>query len=171
MLKGKNITLRALEPEDLEFLYQWENDTDIWQISNTVTPFSRFVLKQYLENQAEDIFTAKQLRLVIEVNSKPIGTIDLFDFDPINHRAGVGVLIANQSDRNKGYASEALLLLKDYAFTKLQLNQLYCNILENNASSIHLFENLGFEKIGLKKDWIKNGNGYVDEYLLQCIKA
>lgn len=171
MIKGENIVLRALEPEDLELLYQWENNIDVWQISNTVTPFSKYILKQYLENQSDDIFTAKQLRLVIEVDFKPIGTIDLFDYDPINHRAGVGVLIASQSDRNKGYATESLALLKEYAFNKLQLNQLYCNILEDNQNSIRLFENLGFEKVGLKKDWIKNGNRYLDEYLFQCIKA
>ena len=72
-LKGQNIHLRALEPEDLDFLYEIENNESIWEVSNTQTPYSKWVLKQYLENAHQDIYEAKQLRLVIvlsETNEK-----------------------------------------------------------------------------------------------------
>ena len=64
-LKGKNILLRALEQTDLDFLYELENDTSIWEVSNTIAPYSRYILKKYLENSHKDIFEVKQLRLVI----------------------------------------------------------------------------------------------------------
>ncbi len=170
MLNGKLISLRALEPEDLELLYVWENDTEIWHLSNTLVPFSKKILKTYLEQAHHDIYTTKQLRLMIcDLSGKAIGCIDLFDFDPQNLRAGVGVLIADKAARLQGYASEALSLLKSYAKEKLNLHQLYCTILSENAPSIALFEKCGFEKNGTKKEWQRKGNSFLDEYFFQCI--
>ncbi len=169
-LKGEHIYLRALEPEDLDFVYEIENDEAIWEISNTITPYSRFLIKQYLEHAHKDIYEAKQLRLVIVTNDNVVvGLIDIFDFDFHNKRAGIGVLIKDQSNRHKGFGTEALQLLIQYCFKHLNLHQLYCNISEENEASITLFENQGFKKIGLKKDWnLVNGN-YKNEYLLQLI--
>ena len=128
-LKGKNIYLRALEPEDLDFIHTIENDESLWELSNTITPYSKFLIKQYLEHSHKDIFEVKQLRLVISSYSdKPLGMIDLFDFDFKNGRAGVGILVKESIDRKLGYGSEALQLLINYSFTHLGLHQLYCNI-------------------------------------------
>ena len=167
MLKGENIQLRALEPSDLETLYHWENDINIWKVSQTITPFSKHVLSKYLENAHQDIFTAKQLRLIIEKNSRSIGTIDLFDFDPTHQRAAVGIWIADQGERQKGYAREALKILIDYAFKQLQLKQIYCNISSINKASINLFSGLDFILVGVKKDWNKTQEGWEDELLFQ----
>ena len=167
MLKGENIQLRALEPSDLETLYQWENDTNIWKVSQTIAPFSKHVLTQYLANAHLDIFTSKQLRLIIEKEGRSIGTIDLFDFEPTHQRAGVGIWIADKGDRQKGYAKEALQLLIDYAFKQLQLKQIYCNISSANKASINLFSGLDFMLVGVKKDWNKTQEGWDDELLFQ----
>lgn len=169
-LQGEYIFLRALEPEDLDFIFQIENDETIWEISNTRTPYSRFLIKQYLENAHKDIYEVKQLRLVIStLENTPVGLIDVFDFDFHNKRAGIGILINGQENRSKGYGDEALKLLVDYCFAHLDLHQLYCNISEDNQASLKLFEKHNFKKIGLKKDWnIVNGT-YKNEYLFQLI--
>ena len=169
MLEGENIKLRALEPEDLDLFYQWENDSTIWKISQTYTPFSKHILSRYLENAHQDIFTAKQLRLMIEKDGVSIGTIELFDFEPIHMRAGLGIWIVQESDRRKGYAKEALRLMIEYAFFKLQLNQLYCNISASNQPSINLFSSLDFMLIGAKKKWNKYPNGWEDELMFQLL--
>jgi len=169
-LKGKHIYLRALEPEDLEFIHTIENDESLWELSNTITPYSKFLIKQYLEHSHKDIFEVKQLRLVISnYEDKALGMIDLFDFDFKHRRAGVGVLVKEPNERFKGYGREALKLLIDYSFTHLDLNQLYCNISEENDASIKLFSNQGFKKIGLKKDWNFVNGSYKNEYLFQLI--
>lgn len=169
-LQGENIYLRALEPEDLEFVYSIENDENLWELSATQTPYSRFLIKQYLENSHQDIFEAKQLRLVISTQDNlAIGLIDLFDFDFKNRRAGVGILIQAKENRSKGYGKEALELLIAYSFNQLHLHQLYCNISEENTTSLMLFENNGFKKVGLKNDWNFNGKTYSNEFLLQLI--
>jgi diamine N-acetyltransferase len=173
ILENQNISLRAPEPGDLDLLYIWENDTSIWRISGILAPFSRSVLKMYLDNAAKDIFEMKQLRLIIQLKDKhrPIGAIDLFEFDPHHHRAGVGILVADPSDRRKGYAREALETLMEYCFGILNLHQLYCNIAAGNGSSIALFKQAGFEEIGRKKEWIYTGEGYEDELFFQKLKG
>lgn len=169
-LKGEHIYLRALEPEDLDFIHTVENDESIWEISSTQTPYSKFLITQYLENAHKDIYEVKQLRLVISSYDKvTLGMIDLFDFDFKNRRAGVGVLVKEPADRLKGYGREALELLVDYSFTHLDLHQLYCNISESNDASIKLFSNQGFKKIGLKRDWNYINGSFKNEYLFQLI--
>ncbi len=170
-IKGEHIHLRALEPFDVDVLYKWENNRQIWHVSNTQTPFSRYVLEQFLVNAHEDIYTNKQLRLIISENEKEtaIGAIDLFDFDPYHLRAGIGILIAEEF-RNKGFALEALNLLKDYAFNTLLLKQLYCNVTVSAAASLQLFEKAGFEKVGLKKEWNRvSAAKFEDEWFLQLL--
>ncbi len=170
-LTGKNIILRALEPTDLDFLYKMENDESVWEVSSTSTPYSQFILKQYLENSHKDIFEAKQLRLVISTleKDKIIGCIDLFDFDPKHYRVGVGILIYSEEDKQKGYATESLHLLCNYAFTHLNVHQVYANIPEDNSPSIQLFEKLGFKKSGKKIDWIYSQGSFKNELHYQLL--
>ena len=170
-LKGENIYLRALEPEDLDFIYHIENDEDIWEVSNTITPYSRFLIKQYLENAHQDIYEAKQLRLVICKcnNDAVVGLIDLFDFDATSRRAGIGIIIQNEINRNNGFGKEALSLVVKYAFVQLQLHQLYANIGIDNKASQMLFTSIGFEKMGVKKDWNFVNNSFKDEFFYQLI--
>ncbi|RMZ50919.1 N-acetyltransferase [Flavobacteriaceae bacterium PRS1] len=171
-LKGKHIYLRALEPEDLEFIHTIENDENFWEISSTQTPYSRYAIKQYLENAHKDIYEVKQLRLVISnYKDEPLGMIDIFDFDFKNNRAGIGILIQETKDRNQGFATEALNLLTDYCFNHLHLHQLYCNISEENTASINLFNKQGFKKSGLKQDWNLVDGTYKNEYLFQLINT
>ena len=170
-MKYKNIRLRAVEPEDLELLYEWENNQSYWSISNTITPFSRYNLKQYIENSHKNIYETGQLRLMIDHidDKKTIGTIDVFEFDPFHKRAGIGILIAYECYRKKGFASMSLTCLLNYCFEILKLHQVFCNIISNNAESIDLFMKQGFVKSGTKKDWIKTDDGYIDEFMFQLI--
>ena len=168
MLKGGQIYLRTLEPSDADIIWKWENNADNWRVSNTLVPFSRKLIEDYV-NSAQDIYSIKQLRFIICLveNDKEIGAIDLFDFDPYHHKVGLGILIAELQDRRSGYAKEAVLLIKEYCFSHLNLHQVYCNILSENKASINLFEKSGFTVCGTKKDWIKNKEGWLDELMLQ----
>jgi len=170
-MEYQNIKLRALEPEDLELLYEWENNDSYWTISNTVSPFSRYTLKRYLENSHKNIYETGQLRFMIDqIEDKvTIGTIDLFDFDPFHKRAGLGILIAVESYRRKGFATMALKCLINYCFKTLQLHQIYCNVLANNCESMDLFSKQGFVQTGIKKNWIKTSDGYIDEHMFQLM--
>lgn len=171
-LKGNNIFLRALEPEDIDFLYNLENDETLWEVSTTTSPYSRYILQQYLDNSHHDIYEVKQLRLVIcrSENEAQIGFIDLFDFEPKHQRVGVGIVIFSDEDKRKGFATEALQLVCRYAFKNLNVHQIFASITEGNLGSVKLFENAGFERSGVKKDWIFSDGNYKSEYLYQLIQ-
>lgn len=171
MMKYEDIKLRAPEPEDLELLYNWENNNSYWVISNTVAPFSKFILRRYLEDSHKSIFETGQIRLMIDhiADKKTIGTIDIFEYDAFHNRAGLGILIADESYRRKGHASMALRCVIDYCFKTLHLHQLYCNILEDNFESMELFTKQGFQRTGIKKHWVKIPEGYIDEHMFQLM--
>ncbi|MDD2621998.1 MAG: GNAT family protein [Bacteroidales bacterium] len=170
-MKGQKIFLRAVELNDVDMLYELENEPDIWHLSDTLMPFSRFALEQYvIESSTRDIYATKQLRLIIAENDskKLVGAIDLYDFNPIHKRAGVGILIT-KTYRKKGYASDALSVLIHYAFSTLQLHQLFCGISSNNIMSIELFKKHNFIQTGCLKNWRLKDNNYYDELFFQLI--
>ena len=163
------IYLRALELDDLEFLFEIENNRDFWEISYTILPFSKYYLEKYIKESNHDIFLEKQFRFVISIENKyPVGLIDLFDFDPINHRAGIGIVI-NNTQRKKGYAIKSVKLIEDFSRKNLQIHQLYVNVRIDNKISLDLFKKLGYVEIGIKKDWNYLDGQYIDEVLFQKI--
>ncbi len=167
--------LRALEPGDVDVLFEMENNSSVWDVSSTLAPFSRFQVEQYVIGAQNDIYTNRQLRLMIDLTVPQaevvsVGTVDLFDFDPVHQRAGVGILV-REPYRSKGYGAEAMKLFIRYAFGVLHLHQLYCNISPGNQASIKLFENLGFTRCGAKKDWMFDGKEWHDEWMFQLIRT
>jgi diamine N-acetyltransferase len=170
-IKGKTISLRALEPSDADLLYRWENDRSVWPVSFTQVPFSRFILEDFVNASHQDIYTNKQLRLMVDVadTGETVGIIDLFEFDPQHDRCGLGIFI-HKDHRQNGHAAECIELISEYAFATLLVKQLYVDVNESNTVSLALFEKCGFEKAGLKKSWNKTGlNVYENVWLLQLI--
>ena len=170
LLSNDTITLRSLEPTDLETLYRWENDTALWTVSDTVAPYSREALWQYLEQYTGDIYSQRQLLLMIISNADgtPIGTIDYLNFDPLNNRAELGLFIAAER-RGKGHGREALELLTAYSRDHIGLRQLYVYIALDNTVCLNLFENFGYRRVGILQSWVKRGSVYRDVALLQMM--
>ena len=170
-LVNENITLRALEPEDLDLLYKWENQSEHWDSTSTIQPYSRFALKEYISQAAANIYESKQLRLMIEDNSskQTVGTIDLYNFDIQHSRVAVGLFVASEF-QGKGYAKSALKLVEDYVFNYLKINQLYAEVSVENKVSIQLFSQADFKATYLKQ-WIKTAKGFEDVGFFQKLRA
>lgn len=151
------LRLRKIEPSDLPFLYQWENDATSWADSDTHNPLSRHDLHQYIENNTGDIYRDGQLRLMIEQGGQTLGCIDLFDFDARNRKAAIGMYIAQEA-RGKGVGSEAVKQLLNYAFDFLHLRMVYAIISVNNQACSHIYEQLGFAPSSPLKDWTLEGD-------------
>jgi len=171
-LQNDKLLLRAMEPEDMDILYKWENDTEVWHHSSTLMPYSKFALKDYLENSLKGILHTHQLRIMADdkQTGKTIGTIDIYDFDPVHSRAGVGLLV-DKAYRGRGLGEEMLRLCGEYAFRFLFLNQLYAYIAVNNAASYNLFIKCGYRRTGLLKDWVKTEQDFEDVFLVQLIRV
>ena len=168
-IKDENIMLRCAEPEDAELIYRWENDRTVWRVSGTIAPYTLFHIEQFLLNN-NDLTSQTQLRLMIDLcdAKESIGCIDIYDYDALNERAKVGILI-DEAYRHQGYAASALSLCLDYLFKDLMLHQVYCVIDETNTESQKLFEKQGFVLCGRRKDWIKTADGFIDELEYQLI--
>ena len=167
-LIGENIILRALEPEDVGYLYRTENDPNFALFGDQHAPYSRFLLTNYIEQAHQSIYEAKQLRLVIhhKVANQAIGLIDLFDFDPLNKRSSLGIVITEESFRRQGLGREAVRLILAYAFDILDCRQVYTLIAPDNTSSIALFSSLEFEQSSLLKSWWRRENGLFQDMLI-----
>lgn len=170
LMKNDTIELRPLEPTDLDTLYNWENDSTLWVVSDTVAPYSRAALWQYLENYTGDIFAQRQLRLMITLagDGTPVGTIDFLNFDPLNNRAELGLFIAAEH-RGQGLGRQALELLTAYAREHLGLRQLYVFIALDNTVCLKMFEDYGYRRVGIIQSWVKRGSTYRDVALLQMV--
>ena len=161
------LKLRKIEPSDLPFLFQWENDATMWADSDTHNPLSRHDLHQYIENTTGDIYRDGQLRLIIEdsqlstfnsqLSTKIVGCIDLFDFDARNRKAAIGMYIAPE-ERGKGVGKQAVQLLEDYAFGFLHLRMLYAIISVHNTACSHIYEQMGYTPSSVLKDWTLEGD-------------
>lgn len=162
------IKLRALEPADIDMVYRWENDPRLWPMGDNAAPMSRYQLHQYIENYSADIFTDRQLRLVITLagNGTAVGAVDLFEFDPINSRAGVGIFV-DEPYRRQGIAAAALSHLAGYCRSRLSLHSLWCIVAADNTPSLGLFAKAGFNITGRLKSWLRAGGKFGDAYMLQ----
>jgi diamine N-acetyltransferase len=175
LLENETIRLRALEPEDIEILYSWENNTELWTYGSTLSPFSRLTLRQYIiDAQQQDIYQSRQLRLMIETKGKKgkqivVGAVDLYEYDPFNNRAGIGILIDPDSQGRK-FAIQSLALIEEYAFNFLNLHQLFAYIAVSNDKSYNLFQKSGYQMVGTLQEWKREGSGYVDVYLMQLLR-
>lgn len=164
----ENIQLRAIEPTDLELLYLWENDPDVWRVSETIAPMSRDRLSRFISDQSYDLYATRQMRLIIDVDNVAVGCVDLFNFEPLHRRFGVGILIYANEHRRKGYASRVIDMVKEYARNTLDLKQIWVNIDEDNPASIALFESCGFVLSARRKEWINRAGTFIDELEYQC---
>lgn len=159
-MTAEKARLRAMEPEDLDFLYSMENDRELWNVGNTSVPYSRYVLHDYVAHSSNDIYRDCQVRLVVETASgETAGLIDVFNFSAQHRRAEVSVAVSREF-RRQGIAASAVRQVMQYAVRTLHLHQLYAVIACDNAASLALFGGMGFERSGVLPDWLYDGEKY-----------
>lgn len=170
MIGNHPVYLRALEPDDLDLIFRWENSPALWEVGNIHAPLSRQLLYDYIDSYDADIFSRKQLRMIIVESDtgEPAGTLDITGYDPVNRRAEIGIMI-DAARRGKGYAAEALRLAADYCRDRLGMCQLWCVVAEDNGPSLCVFENAGFATVGTLRSWLRRGKHYVDARMMQLL--
>lgn len=165
-LKSDKIHLRAIEPEDVDFLFIWENDPENWRVSETKAPFSRHLLMEFAQSP-QDIYMYKQVRFMICTKDAVVGTVDLFDYDPVNRSVGVGILIQSKEHTGKGYATDALNIVANYGKKVLNLKNIFASMHASNVISVKLFEKCAYELVGTKKKSLFSRGEWEDELIYQ----
>ena len=169
MLKSSKLKLRAVEPEDLDLMYLIENDTELWPLGQASVPFSHYALKQYIAESTNDFFHDRQLRLVIETaEGTSVGFVDLQNYDPLHHRAEVGIVVVPEQQR-QGLATEALRLLAKYVSAHLGIHQLYALVPEDNTASVALFKKSGYKETATLQDWLNTPTGWQSVVVFQFL--
>jgi diamine N-acetyltransferase len=168
LLSDGTYLLRAPEPEDLDVLFNMENDTSLWMVSGNAVPFSRYQIKKYIVQSQHDFYTDRQVRFMIvrEADGEVLGSVDLTDIDPYNGRAEIGIALLSEH-RGQGIASAAIKIVSQYAQKVLRLRQLFCHVPSDNKQSIKLFASNGFTKSGCLKDWLVKDESYSDVLIMQ----
>lgn len=167
-MNQENICLRALEMEDIDLLYEVENDARLWGVGNTNVPYSRQNLMDYIASATADIYADKQVRLMVETDDhETVGIVDLVNFDPRHLRAELGIMV-RQEWQGRGLGRKVVDLIQDYARHILHLHQIYAIVAVSNAKAANMLTSAGFTGDKMLKDWLCNGKGYEDAYLFQC---
>lgn len=167
-LNDGRVFLRAPEPEDIPTMYGWENDSEVWSLGNQPALFSRKNIADYVDNYDADIYSARQLRFIVceSESGRSVGTADLYDFDPVNLRSAIGILI-DREFRCKGYASGALRLVERYSIGRLSVHQLWAIVAGSNVASRKLFEVAGYRIAGCLRSWVREDRHFEDAYIYQ----
>lgn len=161
------VSLRALEPEDLECLYEIENDMSLWNFGVTNVPYSKNVILDYITQSTGDIYTDKQVRLMAENNKgEVVGIVDLMDFSPKHNRAELGLVVKDEY-RGMGYAASILAKVIEYAKNTIHLHQIYAFVPENNKSCVKLMQVSGFQWTMLIEEWLFDGDNYKNAIFFQ----
>lgn len=169
-LVGENVRLRNVEAADVDFLCEIENDSQNWNVSDTLAPYSRTTMEEYIQSESLGIWANGQQRFIIENQEKSIvGTIDLYDVDIFSHKAAVGIIIKDDCRRN-GYGREALSLLCDYCFSHLDFQMLYAYVETGNEPSISVMKSADFEITATLRRWRRIGREYKDVFVVQKLR-
>lgn len=151
MIPGKNIYLRPVSVKDVNFILEWENDPELWEVTSTPGPFTKSEILDFI-NSSTNIFEQNQMRWMICLKEldTPIGALDLFEYSSVKKSAGIGILIGNKAMRGKGLAGESLSSFIKYSFSTLPINKLHCMVHMDNIPSIKIFEKNKFIKTGIR---------------------
>ncbi|NCC98938.1 MAG: N-acetyltransferase [Bacteroidia bacterium] len=170
LLENEILKLRALELEDIDMFSFWENDSVYWKQGNTIAPYSRYALKQYIIAAKSDIYETKELKLVIVriCDNQPIGIVDLFDIDHYHSRLEFGILIYPKYQKN-GYSIQTIEIVSKYVLDFLHIHQMYCRVSESNEASCLMLEESGFVRTCVLKDWLRTESGFENAVMYQLI--
>ncbi|MCM1169050.1 MAG: GNAT family N-acetyltransferase [Bacteroides sp.] len=175
-ISSDSLFLRAMEPQDESFLYDIENRREAFSVGENRIPFSHDYLQRFIyASLQENFLSSGQLRLVVccgedtELHpEQAVGILDFFNYDSFHRRAETGIVVC-PGYRNKGIGEKILTLACDYARNQLNLHQLYAEVAANNEGSLKLFEKCGFERCGLRRQWLLQAGEWVDTVLWQKI--
>ncbi|MBQ8096794.1 MAG: GNAT family N-acetyltransferase [Prevotella sp.] len=163
------VSLRAMEPEDLDMLYRIENDAQLWDVGATNVPYSRYTLHDYIAHASGDIYADRQVRLIAEnADGHPVGIVDIVNFEPRHCRAEVGIVVERPL-RRRCYAQAVLRELHHYARHVLHLHQLFALIAADNEAACALFRKMGYRQTATLQEWLFDGRNYADAKLFQAI--
>lgn len=173
ILHGKNIMLREYRKEDLEYIRRWVNNpdivdnlSDIFLYPHTLEDSEKY-LKSILEKEGEKA----NFIIANKSTEEYIGQIDLLYIDWKNRFAEMGIIIGEDKNHRKGYGYEAIKLLQDYVFNRLNLNKLELKVQDSNLRAYNCYLKCGFKEEGRLRQRFFVKGAYRDYICMGILKS
>jgi RimJ/RimL family protein N-acetyltransferase len=161
------IQLRALEPDDLDRIYEWHNDRSLYEMLGGPFRFvSREAVQAWLSRKTAFLSDEINLAICIKESDKHIGNLYLHQIHWIIRSARLEIFIGDHGERSKGYGQSAIRQLLTYAFEDLGLKKVYLDVLSDNLAAIHIYEKLGFEIEGRLRNQVFKQGAWKDMMLM-----
>ena len=146
-----NVTIRPLVEEDAYTSVKWRNDPEVFKFTGN-TYKHEITIDNELEWIRKVIANTNDYRCAILVDEVYVGNIYLTDINDGN--VHYHIFIGDKKYWGKGIAKQASLLILEYAFNVLKLDEVYLRVRKENISAYHLYLNLGFSEIFSEEQWI-----------------
>ncbi|MBI3161254.1 MAG: GNAT family N-acetyltransferase [Chloroflexi bacterium] len=173
VIYGKRIRLRAVEREDVKIFYEWVNDPEVTRGLALFLPMSMTDEMNWFDSLAKR--DQKEKPLAIEMrkgrNWRLIGNCGVFDFDAVNSSAELGIMIGEKNEWNKGYGTEAMLLLAGHCFETLNLNRVSLRVYSENERAKRVYEKAGFKEEGRLREAVYKRGKYDDVLIMSILRS
>ena len=169
VLTGKRVYLRPLAKEDSVYLRKWSDDAEIRGLIGEVTPMSQADCEKFLEKVCADN-SREWFVVVVKENSRVIGEAGLLRMDRAWRATDVSVIIGEKEEWGKGYGTETILLLLDYAFRHLNFHRVAIGVVGFNERALRFWEKVGFRKEGVHRDGYYYDGKYYDFVMMSILE-
>lgn len=161
MIHGKQVFLRALEPDDADSYFQWINDPETNEMRGLYHPTSRDQSIEWVRDQSKSKADALTLAIEIPIHEggrTEIGFIGLRSVCARSRRAELWIYLGDKSRWGKGYGEDAVHALCRYAFFEMNLFRIWMECDPEHTRAVHCYEKVGFQKEGiLRKAYFRRG--------------
>ena len=168
-LIGKRVYLRALEKEDLICIQKWSNDPEIRKLTGEVASMGQADADKFLERVYNDN-TREWFVIIIKENEQLIGEAGLLRMFHAWRTTDISIIIGEKNAWGKGYGTESILLLLDYAFRRLNFHRVAIDVVGFNEKAIRFWEKIGFKKEGIQRDGYYYKHKYHDFVMMSILE-
>ena len=173
IIYGERIRLRAVEREDVKKFHEWVNDPEVTRGLELYLPLSMADEENWFNGIAKREMSEKPFGIEIKKGKawNLIGNCGFHNVDAKNRNAEVGIMIGDKTEWNKGYGTEAMILLQRHGFETLNLNRVYLRVYADNVRAVRSYEHAGFILEGrLREANYKHGK-YEDVLLMGVLRS
>lgn len=167
MIRGKRVTLRPFRQDDLPRLRRWHDDGEVMQYWGERLPL--VIEGQFAADLAPGgrftTFETSAYFCVCDETDRPIGLVQAEGFGARDRRAQLGILIGERDFWDKGYGSEAVVLLLNWLFNHRNVHRVWLNVQANNPRAMRVYEKIGFVREGTWREHNFYDGRWHDEHL------
>jgi len=168
-LEGKRIYLRPIDMTDMDKFFRWFNDPKLRRFLLLPFPITRMAEKEFI-GRVTKLKDGVVLSIVVRKGDRLIGNVSLFKIDTVSRKAELGVAIADLSMARKGFGTEAIGLVLEYAFRTLNLHRVWLNVHEFNSGARKAYLSLGFVEEGRQRQSYYWDGKYHDDILMGILR-